>query len=215
MNIYYKIYLGLIFLAVLLSAIALKKWQKSSVYLLLVLCATLITEIYSTYAFSRHQDFSWIYHLFNPIEYTLFCLYYIKTCKQCTFSVFAKYSIPVFVTFSLCVSFFVYHLQSMPSININLEGLLLFMLYTHLLFSIDIHLNEAIYHHPDFWISVGMMIFFGGVFVFLGLYPYLFNRSQADTLKLFDLITKPLNIIFYSCINAGLICLIRNTRYSI
>lgn len=214
MPLYYKLYLGLIFITTLLSAVAVKKGNKAATYLLLILCATLITEGYSTYAVYYHQDFSWMYHLFNPIEYTLFCLYYVKGTEGSQFSIVVKYSIPVYSTFSLCVSFFMYHLQSMPSLNINVEGLLLFILYTHLLFTIDLNIKERIYHHPDFWISVAIMIFFGGVFVFLGLYPYLFKSNKEETMKLFGLITMPLNIIYYSCINIGLICLIRRKRYS-
>ncbi|MBB3054568.1 hypothetical protein FHS11_000978 [Mucilaginibacter gotjawali] len=93
----------------------------------------------------------------------------------------------------------------MPAINIDVEGLLLFVFYTHLLFYIDADIIDPIYAHPDFWISVGIMVFFGGVFVFLGLYPYLFNLDFDETMKLFSLITRPLNIFFYISIILGLI----------
>ena len=215
MSFYYVIYLGLILSALVLSAIAVKVGNKKSLYLLLVLSATLITELYPTIIINTHVDFGWAYHLFNPLEYTFFCIYYLKSSDNHFLKIAAKYSIPVFVTLSLCISYFYYHFFSMPAININIEGFLLFILYTHLLFSINIPIGVAIYKHPDFWISIAMLIFFGSIFVFLGLYPYLFNVSRVQTNQLFNLITKPANIIFYSCIIIGILCSIKSRRYFI
>lgn len=215
MTIYYKIYLSLITVTTVTAVVALNNKHKKALYILLVMIATLAVEGYSTIAYAHRQDFSWIYHLFCPVEYTFFCLYYIKSCPQNAFKPVATYSIPVFITFSLCVSYFLYQFRNMPALNINIEGLFLFLFYTHLLFCMNVPLRKRIWQHPDFWLSIGMLVFYGGVFVFLGLYPYLFGVSPMATIQLFDLITKPLNIFFYTFIIAGLICLIRSNRYFI
>lgn len=215
MELYYKFYLSLIFLALALSMAVFKAGYKKGGYLSLVLIATLLTELYSTYALFLNKKFGIVYHLFCPVEYTCLCLYYIKACTSPKFKTLAKYSIPVFITFSLCVSYFLYHFKLTPSLNINLEGMLIFILYTHLLFNIKVPFDIDIYQHPDFWIAVGMLFFFGGVFVFLGLYPMLFNIDFKATMHLFGLITRPLNIVFYSCLSLAFIFLLWKKRYFI
>jgi hypothetical protein len=212
---YYQIYLSLICLAFVLSFVVYRIGYKKSIFLLIVLFATLLTEGYSTYAFKKKISFVWLYDLFNPVEYTMFCLYYINSCPGVSLKKVAKYSIPAFIAFSLSVSYFLYHFNSIPSIQINTEGVLLFLFYTHLIFCLDLDLKVRIYMHPDFWIAIAVMIFFGGDFVFLGLYPYLFKMNSAETIALFSLITRPLNLVFYSCLNTAFICSIRNKKYFI
>lgn len=222
-NTYYKIYLILIFIALLLACFSYSHGIKKSVYLIIILSTTLSMEIYITYKLSENKNFifGYLYHVFNPVEYSIFCMYYLKACTIQKFKSLIRYSIPVYITLSLCISFFLYHIQSMPgkdslpAINIDIEGFLLFIIYTHLLFSLDIDLKMRIYNHSDFWISIGVLVFYGGAFAFLGLYSYLFKMNINKTLGLFGLIAQPLNIILYSCIITGLICSIRNKKYFI
>lgn len=213
--IYAIIYLGLIFIALLLSCISYRLGLKKTIYLVIILTITFIEELSALYNLSKKQDFAWIYCLYNPIEYALLCLYYLNTCPSTRFKFIIQFSIPVFILFSLCVTFFLTGFKGMPSINISVEGILLFVLYTHLLFCLDIPLGRFIYSHPDFWISIGMLIFFGGIFVFLGFYPYLLKINKNVTNNLFADIDRPLNIILYSCIITGLVCSIRNKKYFI
>ncbi|OKS88662.1 hypothetical protein RG47T_4134 [Mucilaginibacter polytrichastri] len=216
MSLYYIIYLSLIFVSLVLALITLRKGDKKSIYLVLVLSITLFTESYATILIHNRQQFVWLYHLFCPIDYTLFCLYYLNTCSQYALRLFTKCSIPVFILFCWYASHNNYttadhyHRYSIPSINIVFESFLLFILYTHLLFCLNVDLDNPAYKHLDFWLSIGILINYGGNFVFLGLYPYLFKLNTDKTLNLFGLISRPLNIVLYSCIIAGLICLIRS-----
>ncbi len=223
MNPFYIVYLGLLFITLLLSGYSYIVGVKKSVYLVLLLFSTLAVELFVTYKFNqnKHFAFGFIYHLFNPVEYTFFCLYYLRASNVSKFKTLVKYSIPVYITLSLCISFFIYHIDVMPgkntlpAINIDIEGFILFIYYTHLLFTLNIDLKKHIYGHPDFWISIGVMIFYGGTFVFLGLYSFHFKINLNQTLKLFSAIDLPLNIILYSCINVGLIWSIPNRKYII
>lgn len=215
MSIYNAVYLSLLCFALIFAGKSFLSGVKSSLYILLVLCATFLDEIFSTFAISHHISFDWAYHLFNPIEYTLFFLYYLNRCGSRGIRTIIVWSIPLYIVFSLCISIFYYHFHSMPAININVEGFLLFLFYTHLLFRLDENLNMPFYQYTDFWISVGVLMFFGGAFIFLGLYPFLFNVNVKETLNLFGLITRPLNIVFYSCVIIGLLCSMRNKKYFI
>jgi hypothetical protein len=211
---YYIIYHSLILLALLLSYLPYKKGAKKALFLVLVLLATFIVESITAVLRTNHiKGFSWIYHVFNLFEYTLFCLYYVKNCTVKKYKSVVIWSIPVFIIFSFCISCFLYGFTSLPALNINIEGLLLFIIYTQLLFNLDVHLKMSIYNHPDFWISTGVLIYFGGVFVYFSLYRTLVYLDRKENLKLFGTITQPLNIILYCCIIIGLICLLRNKKY--
>jgi hypothetical protein len=210
---FYFIYHGLISIALLLACIAYKIGFKNKLFLILVLVATFMVEIVAAYLKYHHLKGIWAYHIFNLFEYSFFSLYYIKNCPVKKYKKLVAYSIPVFVFFGLLVSRFLYHFHSMPSLNINVEGFLLFIMYTHLLFSIDVDVRLPIYAHPDFWVVAGVYAFFGGAFVYINLYHYLLDLDHNGTLALYGPIMDPLNIIFYNCIIIGLICNIRNRKY--
>jgi hypothetical protein len=209
----YFIYHGLISVSLLLSYYSLESGSKKSFYLVLVLFATSIVELAAGMAYFGGVKLDWIYHVFNPIEYTLFCLYYIKACEQRKLKSIVKYSIPIFIIFSLCISFYQYGFKSLPGLNINIEGFVLFILYSHLLFCIDVREKMYIYTHPDFWLSTGILIYFGGVFVLCGLYSKIAHLDIIETQNLFIKITLPLNLVLYSCFIIGFICSLRYKKY--
>ena len=183
---------------------------------MLVLIATLLIEISSRiFYLNKIVGYTFILHLFNLFEYSMFCMYYLKTCKTNQLKTVVRISIPIFIVFGLCSSWFLYHFVGLPVLNINVEGFLLFIIYSHLLFNLDDDENRVIYAHPDFWISIGVMIFFGGAFVFLELYPVLLHVDSDRASRQYGSILGPLNIIFYNSIIIGLICLIRNKKYLI
>lgn len=211
---YYTVYHSLIFMALSLSVLSYYRGRKKAIFLMWVLLATFIVEgavaLFKYYAIKGQ---TWVYHVFNLFEYSFFCLYYYHNCCVKRYKPYVLWSIPVFVIFGIFISAFVYHFKSMPAININVEGLLLFVIYTQLLFSIDIDVRMLVYSHPDFWIATGVLTFFGGVFVYFNLYRTLLKLDYRGTMIMFGQITEPLNIIFYTCIIIGLICLNRNQKY--
>ena len=197
-----------------MAYVSFKKGTNQALFIMLVLIATLLTEI-SAMTFSKYriQGFDFIVHIFNLIEYVLFSMYYLEACRNSKLKIGVKLSIPLFIASGLWTSIFVYHFKGLPVWNIDVEGFLLFVIYSHLLFCLDDDKNRAIYTHPDFWISIGVLIFFGGAFVVFGLYPILLHLDPIKALNEYGFILKPLNMIFYNCIIIGLICLIRNKRY--
>jgi|GEM_PF-5248380 len=207
--IYYVVYQVLILLALILSFVSYKRGRTKLYFLIWVLFATFLVELLADIL----KGFIWIYHIFNWLEYALFSMYYIKNCNVNKYKNWILASIPVFIIFSFCISLFLYGFKSLPAININVEGLLLFIMYTHLLFSLDIDINISIYNYPDFWLTTGLLIYFGGVFVYFNLYRNLLHLNHNQTIHLYELISLPLNVILYGCIVIGQICLMRNKKY--
>jgi len=178
--------------------------------MILVLASTLTLESCSSYLDSNNiKGYDYRFHVFNLIEYSLFATYYIISCADNRYKQWVKLSIPVFIVCALSVSFFKYKFSGVPSVNIDIECFLLLILYTHLLFNLDIKPNMFIYQHHDFWISSGILIFYGGVFCSLGLYPLLVSFEKEKARSLFDYIIDPLNLTFYTCIIIGLLCTLR------
>jgi hypothetical protein len=214
MNLFYIFYFSLIAVAALLSYWSLKKGNEKSFFLMVLLIATFFVEVSSRmFSIFNIQGYSFILHIFNILEYTMFGFYYLKSSHNNKLKRAVKLSISLFAVLCTCVSFFVYHYKGLPVINIDVEGFLLFIVYTHLLFSLDVDENRFIYTHPDFWISIGILIFYGGVFVFLGLYPILLHLDTDKALKEYGFIMTPLNVVLYNSIILGLICSIRNKKY--
>ncbi|WP_428328735.1 hypothetical protein [Mucilaginibacter sp.] len=217
---FYMLYYGILIVASTLSYIAFKKGDNKSIYILILLVVTFLFEIL-TQVLSKNQikGFTYIYDIFNAVEYALFCLYYLNACKIKGIRIWAKISIMLFSIFSLCVAYLIYgfgnHYRELVSLNINIEGVLLFIIYTHLLFSIDNNITIPIYKHPDFWIAVGVLTFYGGVFVLFVLYPILTHIDTITASIEYGFIMEPLNLFIYFCIILGMLCLLRNKKYLI
>jgi len=212
---FYICYYSLIVIALILSAFLFKKGYKQFLFIILVLVATLLTEIIARIILThRLKGFFVNPYIFNLIEYSLFSMYYLTVCQNHQLKPWVKFSIPAFIIFGLYVSFFVDHFDKFPVLNIDIEGFLLFIIYTHLLFNLDEEEIRVIYKHPDFWISIGIMIFFGWAFVFFGLYPILHHLDPYKAFIEYSRVLQPLNIILYNCIIIGLICSIRTRKYS-
>lgn len=214
MNAFYTCYFTLITAAALLALLLCYKGQFKFLFIVFVLVATLMIEVASFIVFKyKIKGYNFIYYIFNLLEYTLFCLYYLRTCENKKLKIPVKLSIPLFVAFGLYVAFFIKHFHGLPVLNIDVEGFLLFIIYTHLLFNLNVEGDQFIYTHVDFWISIGILIFFGGTFVFFGLYPILHHIDASKAISMYGYMTKPLNLIFYTCVIIGLICLILNKKY--
>jgi hypothetical protein len=204
---YYIFYQSMILLSLVISYVLYRGGIKRIVFLVFLLLLTLLVEVSADVLIG----FAWIYHVFNLFEYTLLCLYYSKNSNVKTYTNWVHWSIPLFLIFGIASSYFLYHFRSLPALNINIEGLFLFVIYSHLLFNLDTNID--IFTHHDFWISIGVLTYFGGVFVFFSLYHTLLNLDHKHAVKLFIAITIPLNIILYICITISQICLMRKKKY--
>jgi len=207
-------YFILIAIAAVLSIISYRQGYNKTIFIVVVLIATLLDEITQMIIVQyKIKGYGFTTYIFNVLEYCMYAMYYIKTCGTDHFKFWARFSIPLFILFCIVTFFLKYHFNKYPVLNINVEGALLFIFYTHLLFCLDEGEKKSIYEHGDFWISIGVLVFFGGIFVYLGLFPILMNLDIKQAFQKYRLIAYPLNILFYSSIIIGLLCLIRNKKY--
>ncbi len=213
-NSFYVVYHSLILIAFILAVLSYRKGGQDVFYLMLMLLSAFVVEAAAGFFKYYHiKGQSWIYHVYNLVEYAFLSMYYIRNCNVIKFKQAVGWSMIIFILFGLVVSSFLYHFHSMPALNINVEGLLLCLMYTHLLFSIETDVKLPVYGHPDFWISVGVLIFFGGAFVYFNVYRTLLHLNYEQTLMMFGRIMNPLNIVLYVCIIIGLLCLHLNRKF--
>lgn len=190
-----------------------KRGYKPASYLFILFVITVIVELINYFAPRPKKDtVTFVMCCFNPIDYTLFSLYYLQYVTSKLLKRLVKWSIPLFVLYSLIVSQLVYRFNDFPSINIATEGFILFIFYTQLLFNLN-DIRPIQFLH-NFWISIGILLFFGGAFALICVYPALVGISTTDALMAYGFIIQPLNDVLYFCIVIGLICLIRNKNLS-
>ena len=212
MSVYYLFYHGLIFIALALSLAALIKGRRRILPLTIVLTLTLAVELTADALYKRGIDFTWLYHLFNICEYALVCWYFLPAIGSMSIRKIVLWSVPAFALAAISISFFFYDFAAFPGININIEGLLLFVLCIYILFTLEPNDDTMIYQLPDFWICIGVLIYFGGTFFYNGIYTNLVTMDEQRAYELFAIINQPLNIALYSSIITGLLCLILKKR---
>lgn len=183
-------------------------WQGQKRYrpLCLLLGLTLLVELCAEVLISIKMDFTWLYHLFVVVEYSLVCIYFLTLVdKKYRWLILA--SIPTFVCVSIAVSYYMYDFSSFPGMNINTEGFLVCLVSSYSLMNLpDVKMYDRVIKHPDFWITIGWMIFFAGTFFSNGLYSYLQGLDREQAFALFAVVNKPLNLVLYSCLIIGFLC---------
>ncbi len=208
MSAYYIFYHGLILIALAMAGVAVYKGYRYVLPLAILLFLTLLLELaVEIMLMSEALNFTWLYHVFSIIEYGLFSFYLVHAVNNKRIKTAVRWSTLLFALTGLTISFFLYRFKGFPGININLEGILLFVFSTYVLFTIEPKEERSIYELPNFWISIGILIFFGCTFLFNGIYTKILQMNEERALHLFGIINKPLNIVLYSFIIIGLGCL--------
>jgi hypothetical protein len=182
------------------------KGQRRYLPLCVVLTIQVAMEFTVAWMYIRKMEFEWMYHIYAPIDYTLFCMYFMQLVPLKTRRWIIA-SILVFVLVSPSISYWYYHFKGFPGINLNIEGVLICFICTYVLLNLDISRYDAIYKNPDFWISLGVIIFFGGAFFANGLYTYLNQIDKVQAIKLFSIVNAA-NLIQYTCYIIGFLCAI-------
>lgn len=194
-------------IAWILSSILVMRGRREFVPLCVVLGIAFSEELMVAWLHARGREFVWIYHIYVTFEYALFGLYFMQGMRK-NYRRAIAVTILLFTLASLSISYWYYHFRSFPGVNINTAGVLICLICTYKLLTLDIHQHDAIYKHPDFWICLGQLIFFGGTFFSNGLYTYLLKTDAELAKQLFASINKPLNLIQYSCVIIGFLCAI-------
>jgi hypothetical protein len=207
MSTYNIIYNSLIVAAFILSLIAFLNGYKRFGFISALMLTTSLVELTALYYINRNTDFTWMYHVYNVIEYTLFSLFLSGSVKSDGIKKIIWISIPAFIIIGQLISYYHYRFSGFPGLNINIEGLLLSIICVYILFNMEVIEDVSVFKNYNLWICSGIFIFFGTTFFYNGVYTKIAHLHGDRALILFGIINRPLNIILYSLIITGILCL--------
>jgi hypothetical protein len=196
----YRFWIYIIFVSVSLvgGAVRYKKLSPPFRILVYVLALTLISEFSAHYAAIWFHNNIIVYHIFTPIQFSLFCLLYNQLLESKSNKQYTIWAMVVFIVFSLINSFLIQTTKTFPTYSLLLESILI-VSFAYLVFY-ELLKNprfEYLLRSSVFWFNSAVIIFFTTSFIFWGLFNYLikYNRPLLITLSLFLWL---LNLLIYT-----------------
>ena len=157
---------------------------------------------YYSVIFKTNNDL--IFTIFGMVEAVFFFLYFhslLKGNEKILVRVFAV----IYFIFALLDLFFI---QKFDLLNTYSEILLAFLIVICCGFYYRSVLVNKVYidliREPKFWITNGLVLFYGGQFVLIFEFAYLLKSDLNNSLRLYWLLMAPLNMIEYSLFGIGL-----------
>jgi hypothetical protein len=123
--------------------------------------ATIVLELVSELVFGESKNNLFLYHIFSPLEYTLYALFFCKIITSSTVRNFINISIPVFICLCVVFAIFIQPITENNSFIILIESVLILsycLIYLRqiLLYEIDRRTEK----NPFFWIIAGLLFYF-------------------------------------------------------
>jgi hypothetical protein len=205
MDISRYIYLCLLIISFLLSLFAFNK-EKRLRFFPFLLGIALITEGITQLIFNSKINFNFIYHIYIPLEYSLWAGYFYLSIDIQKIKKIILFTIPIFIALSVFISFKIVSWHKFPTLQLNIEGILLVIWAVIAIFTIKVQQNKLIFSLPAFWICIGVLIYYTGIASFMSLY----NLISAKNTELFIILRLYLliipNCILYTCLSIAFIC---------
>lgn len=155
---------------------------------------------------------AWVYNIFIGCQAIFFFTFYYfqaikKSIKKAAFFCMTAYSLFYAVNIFTIQGFFVFNHLS------YLCGAFFIIINSFLCFIelIETNFQLSIFKYSVFWINCASIIFFTGTFFYFLFWYYLVQNSVDDG-SLFRNILTTLNLIFYTFIIIGLLCLKKNQK---
>lgn len=171
--------------------------------------ASFATEIIVLIFFNLlHKPYLWIYHLYIPIEFSLYSIYFLLVTQSAFQRRIIQLAVVAFILVSLSYSWKV-NFEGFPGLIYNLEGLFLIWWSITQLFTINISMDVPIIRLPVFWICFGILLFHSGIFFVNFVYNHLSVNRVGLAKQLNQLIITNLNCLLYIFFVVAFLCPIR------
>ena len=203
-------YYGLLVLSLITLLLNYKKLGKSYIWFIPLLSLAIITQASSdiiNWELRQGEKKYFIFHFYQPVEYTLLALFYWQLFKASFIKKFILISIPAFIVF--CIFYYSSDIKSFlgPDFtNFTLQAILisLFVIY----FFVELFKSQENVHlssYPAFWINTGNLFFYSGCLFVMGIHFYLHNRDSKLAENLLS-INHYLNLLLYLSYIIGFSC---------
>jgi hypothetical protein len=190
------------FLAVCAGIYNYKRLVKPTKVLFWLMVYTFISELVALYIQFNIGNNVYIYHLYNPIQYSLVTYAFYLELRQYRFML---YSIFLFWVFALVNGIYWEPFLTMFCANLSMTKSILTTLWIFLYFyELLKNVNEYKFlHYPLVWVSIGLLIFNANL-VGLGLFNLL-NQYDPITLALSN-VRSFTNYVLYSSFIGAFFC---------
>lgn len=178
-------------------------------YLLWLVCiALLLVETVGYYYLAVLKKVAtWIFHIYQPIEYALMALYFLGIIENKKIKKLLLVSIPLVLVCNIFNATMGQGWQKLSTYTFLLSAFL-FCVWSILYLWQLLHsqFETVIWKNPNFWICTGVLFFYGGSFFQMGLANYISQTDHEMAELLYQLINHLLNVVMYGLFTYGFIC---------
>jgi len=202
------------YIILIASGIMVTSWRReeldSGLKHLPILCFLyLVLEVSTAYAASFMDNTHFVYHIFSPFDYLVYCVIFYEFFKSKSWGIFIVYSIPVFLIISVAISFWDGLAHTTSKLFLIRGCVMLFLCLTY--FKVILTESNALTSStlPQmFWFCVAVVFFFAGKLFISGLMDvliktnmqkarsvyysgYIFNYILFSAIIMISLLSKP------------------------
>lgn len=207
------IYHVIFFIAFLSSFLVLKSKNSAlRVFPILLFIGNIVDISAGALKMYNNPNYPLLYHFYIPAEYILLSYFYFKIFDNRWFKNAILISVPAFVITCILLSLNASKDDRYPTMQFNIEGVLIICWALFNLFSLKSEENIVITKHPFFWISIGLLFFYTGNFFLMGSYNQIVSVDKALAKKLFKYINTTLNCSLYILFIIGFLCSSKQAR---
>ena len=202
------IYSLVLLLCVLVAMYYRNALVKEMSFIFWLVTSTFVIEIIGLYhlkVLKNHID--WLYDLFLTVEFGLMVMYFQRIISNKSITKLIPFCFFLIFIWYLIGPFYLGNTSAWFSILFQVIALVLCILCTTYLRQIILmSFEELLFHNPNFWITTGILFFYGGVFFQMSFYKYMFTVDKNSARQLYIIINHLLNILMYSLFTYGFIC---------
>ncbi len=194
----FLVYYILMLFCCIAAAVNFKR-KKNLQPLYILLPISLFTELIVEYLIYKKTGFYLLYHVYEIIDFSFFCLLFTINSKSDRFRRFIKVSFIIYILLIFFITFKYVGLTEYPSLQYSAESIFLAVISIIFLFNLTPEENLSIFKTSMFWICFGLIIFHCGILIINGSYNYLKSLSTERALLIKNWINMGFNYFLYTC----------------
>jgi hypothetical protein len=190
MNIYSKVYFGLLLITLFSYVIAFRKKGRFAIQVILLMLLWLLTSFTAIWLiqYGGLKNNLFVFHISTPLEYIVLAMLYRKIIASAAVKKMILFSIPAFLALCILFSVFIQTPDTNNSYTIIMESVILVLLSLFFLRETLLLQQITVLHRYGlFWISVGILFYFTGNLVIEGMLNYMIDHSMELAKRMYRL----------------------------
>jgi hypothetical protein len=148
----------------------------------------------------------WLYNFFHFFYYTYLAHIFYNQLSSDRIKIFIPIFFVAFFAFALYNTLFGQGLYALQTYTMVIGGSFIFLLAGIYFWELIVSDGESITGDPFFWLSLGLIIYFGGTIPFLGMFNYLLENFYEFTVFYHRNISNAFSILLNILIVVAFLC---------